>query len=81
MCALISHNGVNKNTPCWRGWSFDPRDRWCHRAPSLPEPSAEAHAALTVCKVSVNSYHLRRLCAAHSVLRSLKYITLEPWAS
>ena len=26
MCALISHNGVNKNTPCWRGWSFDPRD-------------------------------------------------------
>lgn len=35
-----------------------------HRVLSLPELSAEGHTALTVCKVSINSYCLRRLCVA-----------------
>lgn len=34
------------------------------RVLSLPEPLPRAHAALTVCKVSINSYCLRRLCVA-----------------
>ena len=62
MCPYLSKRCKQEHTLLEGVELRSPGPGGAHRVLSLLEPSAEAHAALTVCKVSINSYCLRRLC-------------------
>lgn len=64
MCPYLSKRCKQEHTLLEGVELRSPGPGGARRVLSLPELSAEAHAALTVCTVSISSYCLRRLCVA-----------------